>query len=143
MENMPEQFAMLLPETTRAWRNRLDKRLRPLGLSQAKWLALYHLAHAGEGMTQKELAARLGVEAPTLVGLLDRLARDGLVERHESARDRRSKRVCLSPKASAILQQINQVTAQLRQELLAGVAPEDLQVCMRVLQSIRDRAEAD
>lgn len=143
MENAPERFAMLLPETTRAWRNRLDKRLRPLGLSQAKWLAIYHLAHAGEGMTQKELAARLGVEAPTLVGLLDRLARDGLVERHESARDRRSKRVCLSPKASAILQQINQVTAQLRQELLAGVTPEDLQTCIRVLQSIRDRAEAN
>jgi MarR family transcriptional regulator, transcriptional regulator for hemolysin len=143
MENAPERFAMLLPETTRAWRNRLDKRLRPLGLSQAKWLAIYHLAHAGEGMTQKELAARLGVEAPTLVGLLDRLARDGLVERHESTRDRRSKRVCLSPKASAILQQINQVTAQLRQELLAGVTPEDLQTCIRVLQSIRDRAEAE
>ena len=71
----------LLGETGRAWRYRLDQRLKPLGLSQAKWITLLKLAGAEDGMTQKELAERLGIESPTLARLLDRMAADGWIER--------------------------------------------------------------
>jgi MarR family transcriptional regulator for hemolysin len=136
-----ETFARLLGETGRAWRTRLDERLKPLGLSQAKWLALLYLHRGGDGMTQTQLAARLGIEGATLTSLLDRLGRDDYIVRRESAHDRRSKTVHLTPAALRTIRKITAVAAQLRGELLAGISRRDLLVCIRTLQRVRAAAE--
>src|SRR6187397_2830983 len=102
----PERFGRLLGETGRLWRTRLDERLKPLGLSQAKWLALLYLDRGGDDMTQTQLASRLGIEGATLTALLDRLVRDDYVRRQEDARDRRSKTVHLTPRARQTIKQI-------------------------------------
>ncbi len=60
-----ETFGQLLHGTARAWRQKLDARLKPMGLSQAKWRTLMHLSLAEDALTQAEIAARLGVEEPT------------------------------------------------------------------------------
>lgn len=137
-----ELFPVLLSETSRAWRARLDERLHHLGLSQAKWLALLHIHRGGSGMTQTELAGRLAVEGPTLTALLDRLMRDDYVTRRESPTDRRAKTVHLTGKAQQLMKQIMAAAEQLRSELLAGVPPEDLQVCIRSFERIQQTAEA-
>lgn len=135
------QLGPLLGETARLWRNKLDERLRPLGLSQAKWLVLLHLSAEGDGIVQKELATRLGVEGPTLVGLLDRMAADEWIERRESQTDRRCKTVHLTDKAQAVTQQIMSVAAELRQELLADIPAKDIETCVRMMQRIKVTAE--
>ena len=58
-----EIFGQLVHGTARAWRQKLDERLKPVGLSQAKWRTLMHLSLAGDALTQAELAARAGSEA--------------------------------------------------------------------------------
>jgi len=136
-----ETFARLLGETGRIWRTRLDERLKPLGLSQAKWLALLYLHRGGDGMTQTQLAAGLGIEGATLTSLLDRLGRDGYVSRRESAHDRRSKTVHLTPAALGTIRKITAVAAQLRGELLAGISTRDLRIGIRTLQRIRAAAD--
>ncbi len=136
-----EKFPVLLGETARAWRSRLDERLKPLGLSQAKWMVLLQLSHGGDAMIQKELASRIGIEGPTLVGLLDRMTRDGWLERRESAGDRRSKTVHLTDKSHEVLRQIKSVAAQLRRELFAGMSEGELNQCAEVLKRIKERAE--
>ncbi len=130
----------LLGETGRAWRYRLDQRLKPLGLSQAKWITLMKLSCAEDGMTQTELAERLGVEGPTLARLLDRMATDGWIERRESDADRRSKTVHLRPKACGLLERITAVAMQLNADLLEGVPAGELRCCMEVLRRIKERA---
>ena len=135
-------FGMLLGETSRAWRYRLDQRLKPLGLSQAKWITLLKLSWAEGRMTQKELAERLGIESPTLVRLLDRMAADGWIERRGSDIDRRSKTVHLRRKSCALLQQINAVAARLSGELLDGIPPAELRSCMEVLRRIKEKTNA-
>ena len=130
----------LIGETGRAWRCRLDQRLKPLGLSQAKWITLLKLSKVEDGMTQTELAERVGVEAPTLARLLDRMSADGWIERRESDADRRSKTVHLRRKSCALLEQINAVAMQLSAELLEGVPPDELRSCMEVLRRIKEKA---
>lgn len=61
-----EIFGPLLHGAARAWRLKLDERLKPMGLSQAKWRTLLHLSLAPDALTQKQIAARLGIEEPTL-----------------------------------------------------------------------------
>src|SRR5437588_11373506 len=84
-----ETFGPLLHGTARAWRLKLDERLRPMGLSQAKWRTLLHLSVASDALTQAEIAARLGVEEPSVVTLLHRLEREGRVKRANSPHARR------------------------------------------------------
>jgi len=140
-QNITDSLGFLLAETARTWRSKLDQRLKPLGLSQAQWVALVHLARAEQDMTQKTLAERIGIEGPTLVRLLDRMARDNWIVRRESARDRRSKTVHLTPQAEAILHEIQTTAAQLRKELLKGISAADLAQCADVLRRITTAAQ--
>jgi len=131
----------LLHGTARAWRSKLDQRLKPLGLSQAKWRTLLHLSLAGEPITQAEIASRLEIEEPTLVTLLHRLERGGWVARKNSAHDRRCKTVHLGRRATRVISEITAAANKLRGELLADVSSAELRTCMRVLERVRDKAE--
>jgi MarR family transcriptional regulator for hemolysin len=88
-----EHLGMAIGETARCWRTKLNERLRPLGLSQSRWMVLLHLSKRGDGVVQKALAEWLGIEGPTLVRILDRMTEDGWIERRESTTDRRAKTV--------------------------------------------------
>jgi MarR family transcriptional regulator for hemolysin len=141
LHSLQDNFGALLAETARAWRNKLDQRLKPLGLSQAKWFTLLQLDRHGEGKTQKELAILLEIEGPTLVGLLDRLAHDGWIERREADYDRRAKTVHLQPKARELLRDINEIAASLRRELLSDITFEEIAVATRVLLKIKKQTD--
>jgi MarR family transcriptional regulator, transcriptional regulator for hemolysin len=138
-----ETFGQLLHGTARGWRQKLDERLKPMGLSQAKWRTLMHLSLAGDALTQAEIAARLGVEEPTVVTLLHRLEREDWITRSNSRRDRRCKMVLLGRRAQRVIAQINSTAETLRHELLTGIPQGDLQICMEVLERIQERAEKD
>lgn len=130
----PDQhrFAMQVAQLSRAWRSELDRRLVGLGLSQARWLVLLHLARFDEAPTQRELAQSVGVEGPTLARLLDSLEAQGLVKRQAVLEDRRAKKIVLCPPAKPLIDQIETIANALRVELFEGIDEEELRVCMRV-----------
>jgi MarR family transcriptional regulator for hemolysin len=136
------EFGLLLFGTARAWRTKLDQRLRPLGLSQGKWRTLIHLSQGGNKLTQKEIAERMGIEEPTLAGLLNRLQDDGWIERRESPSDRRCKTIHLQRGSKPVLEKIFNTAHGLRHELIEDVPADDLEACIRVLTQIRKKAEA-
>jgi len=137
-----ETFGPLLHGTARAWRLKLDERLKPMGLSQAKWRTLLHLSLAGDALTQAEIAERLGIEQPSLVTLLHRLENEGWIIRRSSLHDRRCKMVFLGRRAQRVISQINAAAEKLRHELLENVSAADLRTCVRVLTRIYEKAEA-
>jgi MarR family transcriptional regulator for hemolysin len=131
----------LLHGVARAWRLKLDDRLKPMGLSQAKWRTLLRLSMSPGPLTQAEIAAHLGIEEPTLVTLLHRLEDDRWVARRNAAHDRRCKTVHLTRRAQRVIEEINSAAFKLRHELLDDVSASDLRTCIRVLDHIRQRAE--
>jgi MarR family transcriptional regulator for hemolysin len=136
-------FGPLLHGTARAWRLKLDERLKPMGLSQAKWRTLMHLSVARGPMTQAEIASHLGIEEPTLVTLLHRLESDRWVARKNASHDRRCKTVHLAPRAQRVIEQISSTAFKLRHELLDDISAAELRICMRVLDRIREKAEKE
>jgi len=134
------EFAMELGKVARRWRTRLDSRLRAVGLTQARWIALLELSRT-DGLTQRALAATLGIEGPTLVRLLDGLEAQGLIERQTCADDRRAKRIHLTANAAPLLREIRQIADATRRELLGGVSHDDLAAARRVLATIAERLE--
>jgi MarR family transcriptional regulator for hemolysin len=137
----PETFGPLLGGTARAWRLKLDARLKPMGLSQAKWRTLLHLSRAPEPLTQSQIAEHTGIEEPTLVTLLHRMEKEGWVLRKSSARDRRCKTVHLQPRTQRVINRINATALKLRHELIKDISVREMQTCMRVLDEVRARAE--
>ena len=83
----------------------------------------------------------MGIEEPTLVGLLRRLESDGWITRRDASHDRRCKNVRLARKSSPVLHEIFDAAQQLRHELIGDISERDLQTCMRVLTRIREKAE--
>jgi MarR family transcriptional regulator for hemolysin len=126
------RFGMQLAQLTRGWRAELDRRLAELGLSQARWLVLLHLARFKEPPTQRELAQSVAVEGPTLARLLDSLENQGLVQRQAVLEDRRAKKIVLSDTARPLIAKIEAIATALRVELFDGVDEDDMRVCMRV-----------
>src|SRR4051812_4786864 len=136
-----DRFGPLLHGVARSWRQKLDRRLKPLGLSQAKWRTLLHLFRADTPPTQSQIASHLGIEEPTLVNLLHRLERESWIARKTSAHDRRCKTVHLGRRAQQAIEQINDAAVNLREELLSEIPATELSRCMDVLERIKQKAE--
>ena len=141
MSNDIDTIGPLLHGVARAWRLKLDERLKPMGLSQAKWRTLLRLSMSPGPLTQAEIASHLGIEEPTLVTLLHRLENDRWVARKNAAHDRRCKTVHLTRRAQRVIEGINAEAFKLRHELLDEIAASDLRTCIRVLESIQRKAE--
>jgi MarR family transcriptional regulator for hemolysin len=138
MTDLQERFSGALHNTSRAWRQALDRRLKYLGLSQASWMTIAVAAKARSPLSQSELADRLDVEGATMVSMVDRLVKAGLVIREPSTTDRRVKRVVLTPAGNRLYGQVRDEAAAFRKELLATMDPKKLLVATELLESLQE-----
>jgi MarR family transcriptional regulator for hemolysin len=115
----------------------LDRRLKYLGVSQASWMTIAVAAKARGPLSQSELADRLAVEGATMVSMVDRLVKAGLVIREPSPTDRRVKRVVLTPAGNLLYGQVREEAAAFRKELLASMDPKKLLAATELLESLQ------
>ncbi|GAC1677944.1 MAG: MarR family transcriptional regulator [Steroidobacteraceae bacterium] len=137
MVDIEERFSGALHNTSRAWRQALDRRLKYLGVSQASWLTIAVAAKAATPLSQSELADRLAVEGATMVAMVDRLVRAGMVVREPSTTDRRVKRILLTPAGSVLYANVRAEAAAFRKELLADVDPKKLLAATELLEGLQ------
>lgn len=135
---MQQNIGFQLSRVPRLWRAVIDHRLAPLGLTQTRWITLYHLWRLGDGQPQCDLARAIGVEAPSLVRTLDQLADQGLIERRPCEQDRRTKRVYLTQEATPLIERIDNVVKQARHEMLAGLSDSEVEQLSALLARIED-----
>jgi len=126
----------------RSWRKIANERIRGLGQTMARWESLFHVAYSDQALTQNQLAKMMCVEGPTVTGMLEVLARDGLISRTQSHLDRRVTTNKITPKGELVIEAIMERTNLLRAAVLADIAPEKLAICNEVLASIMDKIEA-
>lgn len=115
----------LLYEIAKIWRSRIDISLQAFGLSRAKWDVILMLeSQNSQGISQRDLARLCAVEPPTMASMLDRMEKEGWVERRVCDGDRRSKRTVLTDKAKAIRTEIREVSFEVEQEVFAILPPQ-------------------
>lgn len=136
--SVDERFSDALHSTSRSWRQAVDRRLKYLGVSQASWMTIAIAAKADTPLSQSELADRLGVEGATMVAMVDRLVKAGLVVREASSTDRRVKRVVLTPAGVAIYDKVKTEADALRSQLLAKVDAKQLLIATELLEGLRE-----
>ncbi|MFC5768192.1 MarR family winged helix-turn-helix transcriptional regulator [Thauera sinica] len=136
MKPKREEFAVMLYRCAVVWRGRVDERLRPWDMSYSTWRILKLLLAAEQRYNQRSLAAGIGVETPTLVRLLDRMEKLGLVRREPDGRDRRQKHVDITPDGRALMAQIDPEVLAVREQMLSGLADAELQAGVELLAKI-------
>ena len=138
---MEESFSRALHYSARAWRQLLDKRLKHLGIGQAGWLTVAMIAKSGEPMSQRSLASLVEVEGSSMVAMLDRLERDGLVTRSASLEDRRVKLVRLTDAGLQVYREVQREAGEMRRSLLGDVDAQELAKATALLEALRKRIE--
>ena len=128
---------------SRRWRARMNERLESLGLTQARSTVLFALSQHPEGLSQRELADRAGIESPTLVRQLDALEAQGLVRRVASLHDRRVNRIELTETAGPTLDQIRAVFRSVHAEFLQAFDPTEIMGCTATLSAVRARLDEE
>jgi DNA-binding MarR family transcriptional regulator len=95
-----------------------------------------------DGQTLAALSRRMLVTAGNLTGLVDRAARDGVVERRPDPRDRRLSRVYLTPKGRELVAALLPEHARHVSELLGALEATDRRELRRLLGKLRDSLAA-
>ncbi|MGF9564290.1 MarR family transcriptional regulator [Neorhizobium sp. JUb45] len=131
-------FLEALTKTSRKIRTAFNQRVTAHGLTYPRARALWRLAERPD-MAQTELAFELELEQATMVRLLDRMEENGLIERRQSADDRRVKRIALTPHGEEQATLVRSIADQMRQEVFADIDMEDLRGLTLLLQTITGR----
>ncbi|NYE60637.1 MarR family transcriptional regulator for hemolysin [Duganella sp. 1224] len=142
MSSIEERFSAALHGSARAWRLAIDRRLKHLNLSQASWMAICLVAKEGEPPSQTRLAARAGVEDPTMVSTVDRLVKAGYMVRTPSATDRRVKLISLTPDGQHVYDTVWKEADVVRRELLGNVDAATLRTVTEFLEALQTNIES-
>jgi len=122
-------------------RRALNAELAREKITLRQWEVLGWISMCGE-LSQAELADHLGIEAPTLAGILSRMERDGWLERTTSPHDRRCKLIRMTDKIEPIWNRTLECCRRVRERATAGIAPEELQNIRNVCERIRENLSA-
>ncbi|WP_422035821.1 MarR family winged helix-turn-helix transcriptional regulator [Reyranella sp.] len=93
-----EYIGYVLSDVARLIRTVFDRRVRDIGLTRAQWLVLTRL-YRRPGASQTELADMLEIDRASAGRMIDRMQKNGWVERHADSEDRRINRLFLTADA--------------------------------------------
>lgn len=123
-------------QTSHALRRALDDELAREEITFRQWEVLAWSA-SSEALSQAELAERMGIEAPTLAGILSRMERDGWLDRSCCPKDRRKKRFRPSAKAERVWARMLTCCHRVRARAIEGLTAEELAAFKRTCEVIR------
>jgi len=129
--------AFLLAQVGAHAASRFAERLAALRLTPAD-AGILRMLRAAAGVSQQELAARLGIHPSRLVAVLDELEDKGLVERRSNLDDRRQYSLYLTDKGTQALVEVGQLAHQHQDSLCAALSLAERDRLAELLQKIAD-----
>jgi MarR family transcriptional regulator, organic hydroperoxide resistance regulator len=123
---------LLLVQLCRAHRNLVAGALEGLHVHVGQEHVVYRLA-VEQGITQAQLAEALCVDASTVTKMLQRLERDGVVERRADPDDARVQRVYLTPNGTRLVQPVVDIWRGAEARLMAGMTEAEWVLARRLL----------
>lgn len=130
--SLAESSGFLVRDANRAFQRLLEKRIAPYGVARGQWYFLRVLWNE-DGLSQRELSARVGTMEPTTVIALRTMEKSGLIRRVRSTDDRRRSHVWLTPKAQRLRTELLTLARSITDAAEAGVTPDELAMFRTVI----------
>lgn len=112
----------------------LNERLVPLGLYSSQWSIIY-LLHEKGPQTQKELAAYLAIEAPSITRTVARLEKAGFIEKTQG-NDKRENRIVLTGEAISKYPIWLEEIKTCEKEVLSDINEHDFHTMLNIIQKM-------
>jgi MarR family transcriptional regulator, organic hydroperoxide resistance regulator len=119
----------LVRDAHRAFQRLLERRIAAYGVTRGQWYFLRVLWDT-DGLSQRELSARVGMMEPTTAVALRSMERARLIRRRRGNDDRRKVRVFLTARAKRLRHALLAAARGITEEAERGLGARDL-VCFR------------
>ena len=117
-------LGQILSQVCRMWGHQMQSKMERLGLHRAQGPALFFLRHH-EGASQNQIARSLHLTAASVTNMLQRMERDGWVERRSDPGDQRISRVYPTDQAKALDEEAQACFRDLDQEIVGALGEEE------------------
>lgn len=138
VETWQIRLGFLASDIARLQNTLLRRTMKKLGASHTQWGMLGQLA-SRQGVTQMELAKILGLSKVAVTGLVDRVVRAGWVERRLDKRDRRVRRLYLTPTARSAVAAMREKVDVMIAASMGHIADAKGREMVREFEGIKDR----
>jgi len=134
-----ELYSFITGKASTAIARRLQKKFNSSGINLTieQWSVLYHLWKE-DGRSQQDLCNATFRDKPSITRLIDNLEKLNLVKRVSHDKDRRINKVFLTKQAQKLQEETMQLAEETLNEALAGVPPDQIEMCKEVLQKVYD-----
>jgi DNA-binding MarR family transcriptional regulator len=129
---LAESSGFLVRDANRAFQRLLEKRIASYGVARGQWYFLRVLWNE-DGLSQRELSARVGTMEPTTVIALRTMEKSGLIRRVRSTDDRRRSHVWLTPKAQRLRTELLTLARGITDAAETGISRGQLALFRRVI----------
>jgi MarR family transcriptional regulator, transcriptional regulator for hemolysin len=121
-------IGFIVNRTAKVFVKALDSELREkVGVTFGQWKVFVMLSMQ-DGITQKEIANRLGLEAATLIPIIDKMEKEGLVARQVDQADRRNNRIYRTEKADALWDQMIECALKIRKIAVKDISEKHITI---------------
>lgn len=117
MKVLDGSVGFLLARAARSMKRALETRLSAYNITATQYIVLTVLDEQ-DGISLSQLGQQLYFDNPTITGIIDRMERDGLVERRRIADDRRVINIFLTEKSHALLEEIQPIAELTNREAM-------------------------
>lgn len=129
-------FGFVIYSASKTFQKAFDFELRKkIGITITQSKVIFSL-YSHSGLTQRELADKMGVESPTLVPIIDKMEEDGYVQRRSDLNDRRIKRIYTTSKTDLLWDSIIECAANLRKISIKDVSEQEIKSALGVVKKI-------
>lgn len=112
-----------------------SRRLQNTGITRIQWIALYFVK-INKIISQRELSNLMNVKDSSAGRLIDRLERDGLIERNRNDSDRRIIYIQLTKKGDDLISELMPYGEIFNCDLVKGIDEEELIIFDKVLKKM-------
>ena len=129
---LAQSAGFLVRDANRAFQRLLEKRIAPYGVARGQWYFL-RVLWTEDGLSQRELSARVGTMEPTTVIALRSMEKAGLIRRVRSSEDKRVANVWLTAKAKRIREQMLLLARGINEDACQGLSREEFDIFRRAI----------
>jgi MarR family transcriptional regulator for hemolysin len=126
----------IVNSTAKAFQKALDSELRKnVGVTISQWRVIATLV-LQPGLTQKEIADKVGIEGATLVPVIDKMEKEGFLKRKPDSKDRRVNRIYLTPKADSLWNSMTECALRIRKVSTKDIPDDQIKSTLETLRKI-------
>ncbi len=133
---LKEPIGRRLDKIGKLFLGNLQKNLTHLDIERSFYPLI--LIETGDGLTQQDLARKLGCDKVQVVRIIDYLSSNGYVKRVQNKTDKRKYELVITEKASLIMPEVHQSFTQTTSLALEGLSENQIEEFYSILTTIEN-----